>query len=40
MAQEWTPFRREVRKRLIEKDMSSKELMDRINEAAGRHYCQ
>lgn len=40
MAKEWTPFRREVRKRLIEKGMSSKELMDKINEASGRHFSQ
>ena len=38
MAKEWTPFRREVRKRLIEKGMSSAELAAKINDATGRHY--
>lgn len=40
MAKEWTPFRKEVRKRLIELGMTSKELMDKINEATGRHFSQ
>lgn len=38
MAKEWSPFRREVRKRLIEKDMTSAELAAKINEATGRHF--
>lgn len=38
MAKEWTPFRREVRKRLIERGMTSAELAAKINEEAGRHY--
>ena len=38
MAKEWSPFRREVRKRLIEMDMTSAELAEKINEATGRHF--
>lgn len=38
MAKEWTPFRREVRARLMMAGMSTQELADRINQMTGRHY--
>lgn len=35
---EWTPFRREVRAKLLLMGMTTAELAQRINDATGRHY--